>query len=118
MHGQVAPHARSVWADLDAIVLQEVKALRSAPPRPVEAPFGSDEEFMDRASAYLEGRGEEAHLLMERLRGMLGQTASPHTNEAGAPEEPAREEGIDNAVRPGTVPADVASPEAEHEQET
>jgi|GEM_PF-5026317 len=118
MHGQVATHARSVWADLDAIVLQEVKALRAASPRPTEIPFGSDEEFMDRAAAYLEGRGDEAHLLMERLRGLLGLTASAAADQAETPQAPVYEGGIHDAAQPGAMPADAASPEAEHEQET
>jgi len=118
MHGQAATHARSVWADLDAIVLQEVKALHAASPRPAETPFGSDDEFMDRAAAYLEGRGDEAHLLMERLRGLLGLTASAGADQAEASQEPAHEGGIDDAAQPGAMPADAASPGAEHEQET
>ncbi|BAB53085.1 hypothetical protein [Mesorhizobium japonicum] len=118
MHGQAATHARSVWADLDAIVLQEVKALRAASPRPAEIPFGSDEEFMDRAAAYLEGRGDEAHILMERLRSLLGLTASAATDQAEALQEPAHEGGIDDVPQQGVMPADAASPGAEHEQET
>ncbi|QND58782.1 hypothetical protein [Mesorhizobium huakuii] len=118
MHGQVAPHARSVWADLDAIVLQEVKALRAASPRPAEIPFNSDEEFMDLAAAYLEGRGDEAHLLMERLRGLLGLTASADADQAEASQESAHEGGMDDAVQPGAMPVDGATPEAEREQDT
>jgi len=118
MHGQVAPHSRSVWADLDAIVLQEVKALRSPPQRQTEVPFRSDEEFMDRAMAYLESRGEEAHLLVDRLRGMLGTAATDETDPIEAPQEPAGEAGIDDVSSPDVTPRDVVPPQAEHGQDT
>ncbi|WP_027061455.1 hypothetical protein [Mesorhizobium loti] len=112
MHGQVAPHSRSVWADLDAIVLQEVKALRSAPPRQTEAIFRSDEEFMDRAATYLEGRGEEAHSLVDRLRDMLGPVAIEAMDPVETLQKPAGGGGIYDVA-----PPDIA-PRAEHGQDT
>jgi hypothetical protein len=106
MHGQVAHRSRSVWANLDAIVLQEVDALRpTAAPRTAEPPFRSDEEFMDRATAYLGGRGEEAHRLVDHLRDMLSLPGSADADQSKVPQEPPGESPID----------DVAPPEAEHE---
>ncbi|SFO57506.1 hypothetical protein SAMN03159463_02323 [Mesorhizobium sp. NFR06] len=79
MQGQIASHSRSVWANLDAIVIEEVEALHRATPRGAEAPtpeeevpFRSDDEFMRRATAYLGGRGGEAYRLIEHLRDVLG----------------------------------------------
>ncbi|RUW43492.1 MULTISPECIES: hypothetical protein [unclassified Mesorhizobium] len=115
MHGQVAPHARSVWADLDAIVLQEVKALRSVPPRPAEPQFGSDEEFMDRATAYLEGRGEEAHLLVDRLRDMLGPAADADMAATDVPREVASGGGIYDVAPPDVAPPQAEPPQAEQD---
>jgi hypothetical protein len=105
MHGQVAHRSRSVWANLDAIVLQEVDALRPTAPPTAEPAFRSDEEFMDRATAYLGGRGEEAHRLVDRLRGMLSLPGSADAEQTQAPQEPPGEDPID----------DVAPPEAENE---
>jgi hypothetical protein len=106
MHGQVAHRSRSVRANLDAIVLQEVEALHPvAAPRTTEPPFRSDEEFIDRATAYLGGRGEGAHRLVDRLRNMLSLPGNADADQSQAPQEPPGESPID----------DVAPPEAEQE---
>ncbi len=114
MHGQIASRSRSVWANLDAIVLEEVKALRSAAPRAAEAPapeeeppFRSDEEFMHRAMAYLGGRGDEAYRLMERLRDMLGIDLAGDAavgRQESAEDGPAGEADLPVAEPPGTEP--------------
>ena len=115
MHWQNASRSRSLWSNLDAIVLEEVRALRPSAPRAAdapaaeaEAPFGSDEEFMHRATSYLAGRGEEASRLMERLRDMLGLDdaweASAHPTDEG--QASAAELAIDK-------PSEIDPPEVE-----
>ena len=114
MHGQIASRSRSVWANLDAIVLEEVKALRPAAPRAAEAPalegeapFRSDEEFMHRATAYLGSRGDEAYRLMERLRDMLGLDRAGDAaagRQESADDGPAGEADLPAAVPPGIEP--------------
>ena len=67
MYAQTAPLPRSVWADLDALVLEEFDAIQAelAPPRP-RREFDSDEDFVIRAIAYLVGHADPA-ALMERI---------------------------------------------------
>lgn len=114
MHGQITSRSRSVWANLDAIVLEEVKALRpgapraaEAPPPEEEAPFRSDEEFMHRATAYLGGRGDEAYRLMERVRDMLGLDRAGDAavgRQGSAEDDPAGEADLPVAEPPGIEP--------------
>lgn len=77
-----ALHSRSVWADLDALVLEEVEALRAGRHHPAEAPpFASEEEFFARVSLYLRGH-PNPESLVERLCAEL----APLTPVEGAPE--------------------------------
>ena len=101
MHGQTATRPNSVWADLDALVLEEVEALRAGPPRvPEPLAFGSEEEFVARASAFLMGR-ENPDQLIERLRAHLHlssaqDAAVPDTHEEQpAPEQEAPEPPVE-----------------------
>ncbi|RRI06431.1 hypothetical protein EH240_03940 [Mesorhizobium tamadayense] len=114
MHGQIASRSRSAWANLDAIVLEEVRALRPPAPRAAEAaaaeaeaPFSSDEEFMHRATAYLGGRGEEAFWLMERLRNMLGIDEASEAPANPTDEGQASAAGLDEDKPSGIDPPEV-----------
>jgi hypothetical protein len=89
MHAQTATLPHSVLADLDALVLEEVKALRADPsPRSEAPPCGSDEEFMARASAYLKDH-DDPERVIERLRSELGLSSVQHAPHLGVKEEPA-----------------------------
>jgi hypothetical protein len=90
MYASPAPRSRSVWADLDALVLEEVNALRTDPPAAAEAPaFASEEDFVACVAAYLRGHdGREA--LLERVSALLvpdepARDADPGEESAGAP---------------------------------
>ena len=71
MHTEHVAHGHSVWADLDALVLEEVDAL--AEPKEVAEPqkFGSEDEFVADAVHYLRQRTDPEQLI-ERLRQELG----------------------------------------------
>jgi hypothetical protein len=83
-----APHSRSLWADLDALVLEEVDALRAGPNRPAEAPaFASEDDFVARVSAFLRGHGDP-EALVERLCTDLGLFKPPRDASPATCEEP------------------------------
>ena len=108
MHGQTATRPTSIWADLDALVLEEVEALRADPPRLAEAlAFGSEEEFMVRASAFLAGHDDREQII-ERLRVRLGLSPGQDAVPPEAQEELAlvKQESPDSAAAPeaGTGP--------------
>lgn len=80
--------SRSLWADLDALVLEEVDALRAGPHRPAEAPdFASEEAFLARASLYLRGH-PDPEALVERLRIALAPDAPAGDAPPAAGDEP------------------------------
>ena len=77
MDAPTPPRSRSVWADLDALVLEEVDALRAGPDLPIETPgFASEEDFAARAAAYLRGH-EQPEAVIGRLRIDLGLSEPP-----------------------------------------
>ena len=80
MHTEHVGHGHSVWADLDALVLEEVDAL--AEPKEVAEPqrFGSEDEFVADAVHYLRQRPDPEQVI-ERLRQELGLL--PADGEAG-----------------------------------
>ena len=97
MHAQTATSRYSAWADLDAIVLQEVDALSNRPAGPpVAADFASDEEFVDRVSAYLRDH-EEAEALVERLSSELGLFRRPEPEDTSEPEGASEPKAADEA---------------------
>ena len=124
MYTATAPLPRSVWADLDALVLEEVEALRieEAPPPPR---FESDEDFLVRTLAYL-AEHPDPSALVERLRKGFGppedsaedaaEEAAPDPTVAAAPEagepaataaaEPAGDRDETGAERPDQVTED------------
>jgi hypothetical protein len=73
MYFRRSPPRRGAWDDLDALVLEEVEAAARASPMPraAAAPFGSDDEFLARASAYFAGHDDPERLL-ERLCSLPG----------------------------------------------
>ena len=84
MHMQIAAGRYSAWADLDAIVRQEVDALSSGAEEVPAAEFASDEDFIAQAVAYLREH-EDAQSLLERLRNEL--TPSPIAEPVDLPAE-------------------------------
>ncbi|TJX24448.1 MAG: hypothetical protein E5W21_32880 [Mesorhizobium sp.] len=70
---------------------------------------------MDRATAYLESRGEEAHLLVDRLRGMLGPAAVADMAPADVPREAANGGGIYDVAPPDVAPPQAEPPQAEQD---
>ncbi len=87
-----ATSARSVWADLDALVLEEVNALDPARELAPEPPdFASDEDFSGRAAAFLRGH-PDPESLVEALCAELGLFRLPEDKLAeGAPDQEAAE---------------------------
>lgn len=77
MHGERMALSHAAWADLDALVLEEVNALDAveAPPPEVLA-FSSEDEFLAQAIAYLRQR-EDPLRLIAALTGELGLAAAP-----------------------------------------
>jgi hypothetical protein len=87
-----AMQTQSIWADLDALVLEEMEALRAGPDRPDEAPgIGSDDDFIFRASAHLR-RHPDPEALVQRLCVELGlfqpPGEAPPAGEASPPTPP------------------------------
>jgi hypothetical protein len=83
-----AMQPRSVWADLDALVLEEMEALRAGPDRPEDAlGCASDDAFIVRASVHLRGH-PDPEALLKRLCAELGLFQSsgeaPPAGEAAA----------------------------------
>jgi len=115
MHAQTATSRYSAWADLDAIVLQEVDALSNRPARPpAAADFASDEEFVDRVSAYLRDH-EEAEALVERLSKELGLFRRPEPQET--PEATPEPEAADEQSEPDAAPPPQQQPSPPPPQE-
>jgi hypothetical protein len=82
-----ASSARSVWADLDALVLEEVNALQAAPEAGPEAPdFASAEDFSARAAAFLRGH-PDPESLVEALCAELGLFRLPEEKRPDPPPE-------------------------------
>lgn len=100
MHGERTALARSVWADLDALVLEEVNALNAAPAAaPKPAAFSSEEDFVAQATAYLRQRDDPLRVI-EDLTRELGLGMSEDLEMADMP------------LEEDTTPAAEAAPEA------
>jgi len=115
MYASPAPRSRSVWADLDALVLEEVNALRTEPEAPAEtaAPdFASEEDFVSRVAAYLRGH-EDREALLARLSGQLETVEADEDTDRG---ENSAEPQEDMALG-AADPADPAPPPSAGAQE-
>lgn len=114
MHMQIAAGRYSAWADLDAIVRQEVDALSSGADKVPAAEFASDDDFIAQVVAYLRER-EDADSLMERLCSELAPPpiAEPVDlpEEASAPQAAAREADAPPAPDTPPTPPEEASDE-------
>lgn len=72
MHTDHVAHNHSVWADLEALVLEEVDALAQPPSEvPEQVRFGSEDEFVAEAAHYLRQRPDPVHLI-DQLCAELG----------------------------------------------
>ncbi|HEX8224382.1 MAG TPA: hypothetical protein VF605_11260 [Allosphingosinicella sp.] len=97
MHAPASAAAsrRSPWAGLDALVLEEIEALRTPPPPlrrvpPAPAPaFASDDEFLVSALRYLAGHADPAGLVARLSAGFQLATAEPESPAASDEEAPA-----------------------------
>ena len=96
MHAPASAAAsrRSPWAGLDALVLEEIEALRTPPPLrrmpPAPAPaFASDDEFLVSALRYLAGHADPAGLVARLSAGFQLATAEPESPAASDEEAPA-----------------------------
>jgi len=91
MHTDHVAHNHSVWADLEALVLEEVDALAQPPSAvPKQVRFGSEDEFVAEAAHYLRQRPDPGHLI-DQLCAELGIGASG--DESGLGEEPGSDPG-------------------------
>jgi hypothetical protein len=103
MHSDRMALARSVWADLDALVLEEVNALNATPAAPETPAFSSEEDFVVQAKAYLRQRDDPLRVIEDLTRELgLGMSENlemadlpleeDETTAAAAPEAPAAAE--------------------------
>ena len=108
MHMQIAAGRYSAWADLDAIVRQEVDALSAGADEPSASDFASDEDFIAQALVHLREH-EDAEALIERLRSELApppidepldMPADPPEPEAAAPEAASPSPGPESSLPP------------------
>lgn len=112
MNATAAVSRRSPWAGLDALVLEEIEALRAPPPRrepPAPAPargFSSDEDFLMSALRYLAGHPDPA-ALVARLSAGFQLAATTEPEGPAAPEEGAREDSEAAAAPDGPVADDM-----------
>ena len=94
MQGERMALSQSAWADLDALVLEEVKALKSVPVKRPEPPdFASGDDFISRATTYLEQHDDPRRLITDLIMRLgLSMSADPEVPEARedtrGPEEP------------------------------
>ena len=109
MHASAAAASRrSLWAGLDALVLEEIEALRTSPPplrRPPSAPapdFASDEEFLVRTLRYLAGHPDPAALVASPSAGV----PPPPAPEPEPEPEPAPEGATGTGEEPAAAPAE------------
>ena len=108
MHNHAAARS-AVWADLDALVLEEVDALSTRyddAPEQGATTFLSDDDFLTRAGDYLRLHAEPERLF-EQLRNSLEFSPEPMGESPTA--EPIGEELIDE--EPPAPPAEDAPPE-------
>lgn len=79
MHAQRPMPSRSLWADLDALVLEEVDALDAPPRDGIEPPaFASEDDFLAQAVGYLRLRDDPSRLIAA-LSAELGLSDSHDT---------------------------------------
>lgn len=95
MHGDRMALSHSEWADLDALVLEEMNALSAGPAEPVA--FRSEADFVAQATAYLRQRDDPLRVI-EDLTRELGLTMSEDLEMADLPDED------DEAPSPEAVP--------------
>jgi hypothetical protein len=103
MRAQTATSRYSAWADLDAIVLQEVDALSGRSARPPIADFASNDDFVARVSTYLRGH-DEAEALVKRLCKHLGLFRRPEVEETSDVELQPESTGQDPDAAPAPPP--------------
>lgn len=108
MHAQRPMPSRSLWADLDALVLEEVNALDAPPREGIEPPaFASEDDFLAQAVAYLRLRDDPLRVL-EALSAELGLSASHETD---LPDESFEDAAMPDDLPPSAPEVPVAPPE-------
>ena len=108
MHGERMALSLSVWADLDALVLEEVNALQAVSVSRPELPaFASEDDFISKATTYLR-QHEDPLRLIDDLTRDLGASMS---EDLEMPDELPGEPETPEPVVPPEAPA--AEPLAE-----
>jgi hypothetical protein len=79
MHTDRLTRSHSIWADLDALVLEEVRALGGRPERASRSPFVSEDAFVAAAVDYLRDRDDPMRLI-DQLCAELGLNAVDETD--------------------------------------
>lgn len=96
MHALRPMPSRSLWADLDALVLEEVNALDAASHDSIERPaFASEDDFLALAVGYLRLRDDPLRVI-EALSAELGLSPSHETELS--------DEGFEDTARPADLP--------------
>lgn len=96
MHTQRPMPSRSLWADLDALVLEEVNALDAPSREGVERPaFASEDDFLAQAVGYLRLRDDPLRVI-EALSAELGLSPSHETELS--------DEGFEDTAMPADLP--------------
>lgn len=109
MQGERMALSHSVWADLDALVLEEVNALKSAPvSRSEPSAFASEDDFISKATAYLRQHEDPLRLIADLTRD-LGLSTS---EDLEMPDEPTGEPETPEPPRPPEAPVAEVLPEA------
>jgi hypothetical protein len=110
MHASAAAASRrSLWAGLDALVLEEIEALRTSPPplrrpAPVAAPdFASEEEFLMRTLRYLAGHPDPAALVASLSAGFPPAPDPEPKGSAATGEEPVAAPADERTAEPDAI---------------
>lgn len=112
MHGERMALSHSVWADLDALVLEEVNALDAVSvSRPEPPVFASEDDFISKATAYLRQHDDPLRLIDDLTRD-LGLSMS---EDLEMPDEPTGEPETPEPPKPPEAPIAEALPEARPE---
>ena len=108
MHAQRPMPSRSLWADLDALVLEEVDALDAPPRDGIEPPaFASEDDFLAQAVGYLRLRDDPLRLIAA-LSAELGLS---HGHETELSDESFEDAEMPPDLPPPAPEVSVAQPE-------